>query len=236
MNNTGNNCGTVNPGTANAGPAVLTDFDDTAAAQNVAELLLNRFGHPSWHEVRQRFRNGQVTLKEYQEITFRDIQAGPSAMVEYVKENANFRPHFRELWHYCQDRGIPMAIVSQGLDFYIEALLEKEGITGMPVYAVDTRFTPQGITYHYNYTHPDREELGNSKGVVVDRYRQKGHYIFFAGDGTSDFEAAEHADVVFAHRTLARHCSEQNIPYREFKDFEDMFRAVREFSQNGTNP
>ena len=238
MTNTGNNCETANPGTPNSqtyhsGPAVLTDFDDTAAAQNVAELLLQRFGHPSWQDVRQRFRDGLVTLKEYQEITFRDIQATAPAMGQYVKENANFRPHFRELWHYCQDNSIPMAIVSQGLDFYIEALLEKEGLTGVPVYAVNTRFTPQGITYQYNHTYPGKEELGNSKGVVVDQFRRQGHYVFFAGDGSSDFEAAERADMVFAHRTLARQCSEGNIPFREFKDFEDMFQAVRSFSQNG---
>ena len=49
-------------------------------------------------------------------------------------------------------------------------------------------------------------------------------------------EAAEHADVVFAHRTLARHCTEQNIPFRDFKDFEDMYRAVRDYSQNGPKP
>ena len=237
MKPTGNNYGTASSEALNRGnpsPAVLTDFDDTAAAQNVAELLLNRFGHPSWQDVRQRFRDGQVTLKEYQEITFRDILAGPQEMGVYVKENANFRPHFRELWDFCQDQGIPMAIVSQGLDFYIEALLEKEGLTGVPVYAVNTRFTPQGITYQYDYIVPGKEKLGNSKGLVVDQYRQKGHYIFFAGDGSSDFEAAEHADVVFAHRTLARHCTEQNIPFRDFKDFEDMYRAVREYSLNGT--
>lgn len=219
-----------------SGPAVLTDFDDTAAAQNVAELLLQQFGHPSWEDVRQRFRDGQLTLKEYQEITFRDIEADAPAMAQYVNENANFRPHFRELWHYCRDNGIPMAIVSQGLDFYIEALLDKEGLTGVPVYAVNTRFTPQGITYQYNYTHPGKEELGNSKGLVVDQFRRRGHYVFFAGDGSSDFEAAERADVVFAHRTLARHCSDQNIPFREFKDFEDMFQAVRSYSQNGSKP
>ena len=235
MKPTGNNCETDNSGIFDSGAAVLTDFDDTAAAQNVAELLLDRFGHPNWHEVRQRFRDGQITLKEYQEITFREIQAGPEEMGRYVKDNANFRPHFRELWHYCRDQGIPMAIVSQGLDFYIDALLEKEGLTGVPVYAVNTRFTPQGITYQYDYTHPGREELGNSKGLVVDRFRQKGHHVFFAGDGSSDFEAAEHADVVFAHRALARHCKEQNIPFRDFKDFEEMHRAVREYSQNGTN-
>ena len=46
--------------------AVLTDFDDTAAYQNVAELLLNRFGDSSWMDIRARFRSGELTLKEYQ--------------------------------------------------------------------------------------------------------------------------------------------------------------------------
>jgi 2-hydroxy-3-keto-5-methylthiopentenyl-1-phosphate phosphatase len=234
MKPTGNNYETANIVPAKSVPAVLTDFDDTAAAQNVAELLLNRFGHPSWQDVRQRFRDGELNLKEYQEITFRDIQASRSDMGKYVQENANFRPHFQELWRYCQDQGIPMAIVSQGLDFYIEALLEKEGLTGVPVYAVDTQFTPQGITYQYNYTRPGNEEAGNSKGVVVDSFLQQGHYIFFAGDGASDFEAAERADVVFAHQTLARQCAEENIAFQEFKDFGDMHKAVREFSKNGT--
>ena len=73
----------ANPETVNRRrPAVLTDFDDTAAAQNVAELLLHRFGHPSWTEVRERFRAGELSLKDYQEITFlrmaadRDAHAG----------------------------------------------------------------------------------------------------------------------------------------------------------------
>ena len=38
--------------------AVLTDFDDTAAHQNVAELLLNRFGDSSLMDIRSRFRSG----------------------------------------------------------------------------------------------------------------------------------------------------------------------------------
>ena len=58
-------------------PAVLSDFDDTAAEQNVAELLLERFGHDSWRDVRNSFREGQLTLKEYQEITFRNISCRP---------------------------------------------------------------------------------------------------------------------------------------------------------------
>ena len=104
-------------------PAVLTDFDDTAAVQNVAEMLLTKFGDPTWHDVRQRFRDKELTLNEYQEVTFRNIQADRATMQDYVKQNASLRPYFKEMWHYCRESQVPLAVVSQGLDFYIEALL-----------------------------------------------------------------------------------------------------------------
>ncbi|MFQ6028011.1 MAG: MtnX-like HAD-IB family phosphatase [Dehalococcoidia bacterium] len=209
-------------------PAVLTDFDDTAAAQNVAEMLLHRFGDPNWQQVRDRFRSGELTLKEYQEITFQEIQADRAAMQGYVKENANLRPYFGELRQHCRERGIPLAIVSQGLDFYIEALLEKEGFPEVPIYSVNTEFTPQGIAYYYHHANPGQERLGNSKGKIVDQYRDQGHQVFYVGDGRSDFEAAERADVVFAHSILAEECQRQNIPFHPFTDFGDVLAALRE--------
>ena len=136
---------------SNPRPAVLTDFDDTAAVQNVAEMLLTKFGDPTWQDVRRRFREGEFTLNQYQEITFRNIQAGRATMQGYVKQNASLRPYFKEMWRYCQDRQVPLAVVSQGLDFYIEALLEKEGCGSVPVHAVNTRFDAQGINYEYRY-------------------------------------------------------------------------------------
>ena len=218
-----------NFGSDNRRPAVLVDFDDTAAAQNVAEMLLSRFGHPTWQDVRERFRASELTLNEYQEITFRNIQADLPTMQGYVKDHASLRPYFKELWNYCQAQDIPMAIVSQGLDFYIQALLQKEGVAEVPVYSVNTEFTPQGITYQYRYTRPGEERRGNSKGLLVDQFRERGHYVFYAGDGISDFEAASRADLLFAHRTLAQECDRNNIPFRLFTDFQDMLLAVQEY-------
>ena len=222
-------------------PAVLTDFDDTAAAQNVAELLLDRFGDPDWKNVRQSFRDGYMDLKEYQEITFRNIQADRATMRSYVKENASLRPYFKELWHFCLSNNIPMAVVSQGLDFYIEALLEKEGVARVPVYAVDTEFHDGSISYHYNHAYPGKEAQGNSKGFVVESFQEQGCHVFFAGDGRSDLEAARVADVLFAHSSLAKFCDDEGISYHPFGDFSGMLLSVREFTQNchgvdGRNP
>ena len=217
-------------------PAVLIDFDDTAAEQNVAGLLLERFGDPTWQAVQDRFRAGELTLKEYQEITFSNIRADRAVMQDYVKEHANLRPYFKEVWGFCLAHGMPMAIVSQGLDFYIRALLDKEGLPQVPVYAVNTQFSPRGITYRYHYSRPGQERGGNSKGLVVERYKEQGHYIIYAGDGRSDLEAAPKADMLFAHRSLAEECRRQEIAYRPFLDFQDILLALWEFHLNGKGP
>ena len=213
-------------------PALLTDFDDTAAVQNVAELLLNRFGASAWTDVRQQFRDGKLSLKEYQEITFREIQADRPAMQHYVKEHAALRPWFSELYQFCRSRDIPLAVVSQGLDFYISALLERDGFSDVPIYAVDTSFEGGRISYHYNHVYPGRESQGNSKAFVVETFQRRGYYVVFAGDGASDLEASRQADMVFAHRTLARYCDEEGIPYQPFQDFKPILLAVRQLHLN----
>ena len=215
-------------------PAFLTDFDDTAAAQNVAELLLNRFGDPTWTDVRQRFRDGELNLKEYQEITFRNIRADRSAMQHHVRENARLRPYFGELYRFCRGHGIPLAVVSQGLDFYISALLERDGFGDVPIYAVNTTFQQGQISYHYHHAYPGKESQGNSKALVVERFQRQGYYVIFAGDGASDQEASVQADLVFAHRTLARFCKEQGIEFKPFEDFESILLTVREIHLNGS--
>ena len=229
MNSTGSNSAN-----AKGGPAVLTDFDDTAAVENVAELLLNRFADPSWQDVRRRFRDGEFTLKEYQEIAFNSIHASRSDMAEYVRDNAHLRPYFGELWDYCREWDVPMVVVSAGLDFYVEALIEGNGLTQVPVYAVDTDFTPAGISYEYRFVRPGMERMGNSKGLIVDQFREQGHYIIYIGDGMSDFEAAERADLVFAHRSLAEECARTGIPFRHFEDFRDVLAAVQDYVNIGT--
>ncbi len=219
------------PGLDRRLPAVLTDFDDTAAAQNVAELLLHEFGHPTWTDVRERFRAGELSLKDYQEATFLRMRAGKNAMQSYVRANANFRPHFTELSEYCQANSIPMCIISQGLDFYIQALLDGCGKSGMPVYAVATEFDKQGrvCAYRYDFAYPDAPHLGNSKALIVRRFQEQGHHVFFMGDGRSDFEAGEVADTVFAHRQMAAMCDEAGIEFAPFTDFAPVLEAVQRY-------
>ena len=54
----------------------------------------------------------------------------------------------------------------------------------------------------------------------------------------SDLEASRQADLVFAHRTLARFCDDEGIAYQPFQDFRSILLAVRELhlNVNGARP
>lgn len=209
--------------------AVLCDFDDTTAEQNVAELILEHFATDGWRALKKQFRAGQLSLRQYQEAAFRTTGATRQALQQVVVTKANTRPHFHDLYRYCQERDIPLAIVTHGLDFYVEALLRKEGLEGIPYYAVGTRFGPQGIQYTYSYTDGQCSgDWGNCKCAVLQLYRRQGYGIAYVGDGRSDFCPASTADLVFARSHLLEHCRKNGIPCVEFQDFGDVLRVLKD--------
>ena len=217
-------------------PAVLCDFDDTTAVENVAELVLEHFSSDgTWAQLRQQFRDKTITFTEYQEGAFRRATASREAMQALVKAKATLRPQFKELWQYCQPRGIPLAIVTVGLDFYVDALLEREGLAEVPRHAVSTTFSPQGITFEYPnpcdgsggpYRDVCATDWGNCKCRVLLEHRKMGYGIFYVGDGRSDFCPASLADRVFAHSSLAQLCRENRVPFSQFTDFGDVISGL----------
>ena len=203
-------------------PAILCDFDDTVTVQNVAELLLRRFSDGRWEDLRRQTRERLITFREYQELAFRNIGASREEMSAYVCEQAVLRPGLRELWQYSRATSIPLAVATLGLDFYVGAVLEREGLSEVPTYAVKTTFTSQGIEYNYPYARKDCTRWGTCKCSVLESYRGRGYSIIFVGDGVSDFCPASRADLVFARSHLASQCHEAGIPYLEFEGFQNI--------------
>jgi len=208
--------------------AVLSDFDDTAAIENVAELLMERFGGSEWRGLREQFHSGRFTLREYQEAAFSIAQASRDKMTALVQEKATLRPHFKELHAYCRQHDIPLAIVSNGLDFYVDALLQREGLGDVPYYTVCTRFSSNGIEFSYPYAVEGCGDFGNCKCKVLERYRSEGRKVLYVGDGRSDFCASTAADLVFARSDLLVCCRKYGIAHVPFQDFSDVLTILKE--------
>ncbi len=206
--------------------AILCDFDDTAAQQNVAHLVLDRFANNDWRKLQQQFQEGTIRAKDYFEWPFASVTASREAMQRHVRDNGRLRDGFVELAHYCREHGVELAIVTHGLDFYVEALLEQAGLDWLPTYAVHAHFNDSGIQYEYKYAREGCLEYGNCKCSIVDRYRGNGRQVLYVGDGISDLCPARRADLVFARARLLKECQEQGLPHIELRDFNDVIAEL----------
>lgn len=211
--------------------ALLVDFDETACEQNVAELLLARFCDDGWQDLRRAFREGRITLRQYQETAFRRVRATPEEMAEAVRASARLRPGWAGLVAWARRHRIPLAVVTNGLGFYARALLEPYLRQGVALYAVEAHFEPHGVRYEYPYEEPGRPcwGYGNCKCRVLELYRREGRRVVYIGDSArSDLCPALAADLRFARASLREHLLRERIPHHEFADFHAVVKALRE--------
>ena len=207
--------------------AILVDFDDTAAQQNVAETLLKEFGGDGWQGFRESFRNGTMNLRHYQEKAFNQIDTPLEQMRNALAKLAWLRPGFEELNNYCQANEIQLFIVTNGLEFYVDALLQEAKLRSIPSYSVGVSGTPRNLEYSYPYATEECWEWGNCKCKVLFEHRNGGTNIVYIGDGRSDLCAARQADFVFARSTLLERCIELGLPHQEFNDFHDVLARFK---------
>ncbi|MBM3957162.1 MAG: HAD-IB family phosphatase [Gemmatimonadetes bacterium] len=204
-------------------PAVVCDFDDTAAAVNVARMLLARFGTSETARHERDFLAGRTSFRVYQERAFRSVEASLDEMAAHAAGHATLRPGLAESVEAARRAGCPFAIVSSGLDFYVSAVLARHGLSDVPVVAVGTRRpAARGAPIRYDYPcgrDSCRGDWGVCKCAAIETARRNGGQVVFVGDGLrSDACAAEKASKVFARRLLLEHCRRNGIPATPFED------------------
>ena len=222
--------------------SISVDFDETAATANVARLLLDRFSNAKVKDVEAAHRDlGETTFRDYQELAFNAVDATIAEMAEYVKKNASLRPGFTELIDACNANGHDLKIVSAGVDFYIQALLDGNGLGHIPIVAVAARerCAPQG-PFRYDYPR-SRDDCDPSWGVckcaALDDAQEAGMQTVFVGDGPrGDACAAARADFVFARGRLLRYCRQNDITATPFETFGPVVDFVKEHSQRAQGP
>jgi 2-hydroxy-3-keto-5-methylthiopentenyl-1-phosphate phosphatase len=211
-------------------PLVLLDFDGTLAETNVAVTLLERFSPeamPSFHAISRLFHAGRLTLREAwdrQAALFRAEDRKP--MEEFVRTHVRLRPGARELLELLRAHSVPTAVVSGGFDFYIRALLEREGIS-LPVYSDIAAPRASGpVEVLHPHGNPECLRCGICKARFVRDGQQQGRRVVYVGDGATDEYAAETADIVFARRRLVELCTAAGIPFYPFEDLHPVRREM----------
>jgi 2-hydroxy-3-keto-5-methylthiopentenyl-1-phosphate phosphatase len=211
--------------------AVLSDFDGTITEIDTAVIVFNKFINGNWRIFNEQLDRGEITLEQCMREQFSMIKAPKSVILNEKELNISFRPGFEELVYFCKDNQVPFEIVSAGLDFVINHLLEGRGLDGKTkVSAVRTRFTGDGIEMDSLELH-DRHSI-DFKDDLVNYYKYKGYFVLFIGDGMSDKGAVRSADYVFVIKgsRLAEFCKKEGINHQEMSDFQEVIARIKEMN------
>jgi 2-hydroxy-3-keto-5-methylthiopentenyl-1-phosphate phosphatase len=211
--------------------AVQLDFDGTVTQEDVSFLLLDTYVGSIWREHLKEYTEGRIPVGTFNKRVFGMVKAGRKAMTELVlnSDRVRIRPGFPEFLDYCRRQGIKTVIVSNGLLFYIEAILDKLGINGVEVYAARNRFSPDGMKVEY--IGPDGAEMEvGFKEAYTGLLEKEGYDIIYVGNGASDIFAARRARHVFAVDELLQRCLKEQVLCTPFTDFFDVMRGLEVFT------
>ena len=210
--------------------AVQIDFDGTVTIEDVSFLLLDTYVGSVWREYLKEYTSSKIPVGTFNKKVFGMMKADRKTMTDLVltSERVKIRPGFRELIEYCAGRGFKIVIVSNGLQFYIEAILRSlgvDGVKGMEIYAAKNDFYPGGVSVAY--IGPDGKEVeAGFKEAYTEMLVKKGYRVIYIGNGDSDIYPARQAEHVFATDQLLKRCKAENVACIPFQDFFEVIKGL----------
>lgn len=209
--------------------SVFCDFDGTIISKDLGDEVFQHFGHiEPYHS---RLLAGELPIREYWRAVCATLS--PEVTQEKIREFAlevSVDPNFRSFAGYCRENGIPLTILSDGFDAYIKPVLERESLSGIPVYSnfLEFRAASPPVPHFPGASESCTCLCASCKRNLVLTQAQPESLIVYIGDGLSDTCAAEHADVIFAKKKLAAYCNRHRLPHYPFSNFFDILRVFRE--------
>ena len=206
---------------------VQCDFDGTVTIGDVSFLILDEFTGSGWRKEFDDYMQGKITVSRFNTRAFARVKASREELGRFVREKAVVRPGLQDLISVCRDKGYRFVIVSNGMAFYIEAILEMIGLKGIEFVAGRAEFSPQGMRAWY--PGPDGMPLEDGfKEAWTAYFLSQGYRLVYIGNGASDFAPARRCSHVFAIDNLEAECRKAGVGHAPFKDLYDVARALRE--------
>ena len=205
---------------------IQCDFDGTITRNNLSVLLRQNFARGDWEKTEADYLRGYLAVEQSNRLQYSLITESKEKLQEFARQHVEVRPGFVEFAKYCHETGIPLVIVSSGLDFYIETVLIEIGMQNLELHCGQTAFGKDGIVV--SYADPEGNIINEGfKKRYLNWLKKRDNDITYIGDGLSDLEAARNADHVFATDHLLRLLNTDSVACSAFSDFCELLYQIR---------
>lgn len=173
-----------------------------------------------WASYENDLQGRRVTLRDVLAAQTRFVRGSLDDADALVARRARVDPSFVDFARRCERKGIPLTVLSSGIQPLIERALAREDLGDVPVVANDVVPSSDG----WEMVFRDDSDNGHDKASAVRALQAQGYRVIFAGDSHSDFDAALAADVRYAKRgdPLERFLKQRDAIYKPFTTFAEI--------------
>ena len=215
---------------------LFVDFDGTVTMKDVGDSIFETFLDPpllsqGWHaDIIEEWKAGRISSHECLTRACARTKVTKKELDKHL-DAFTLTAGFIETIDHCRRNGIPLTILSDGLDYYIEYVLGRHGIFDIPIKANHLVFDNGFLAVEFPYEAMGCGRCGNCKRWHLDTLTADGETIVYVGDGYSDRYAVRSADVLFARGDLIEYCGKYGIEFRKYTDFFDIVRYLEHGSR-----
>lgn len=209
---------------------VFTDFDGTITATESLEAVFRKFLPGRWEPVKEELRAGRTTLREGVSGLIESIPSARYPEVLRFVSEMPIRGGFDDFLSFLEEREIPLIIVSGGIRGMVEVKLRDYLHRLHAIIAVDV--DTNGAFLKVDHRYAGETELVD-KRRVIDGFNADTRVVI--GDGITDYNMAQHAELVFARQPLAGFLEGLGIAYRNWEDFLDVKSQMEKWLVSESN-
>jgi len=201
---------------------VFCDFDGTVSTVDTTDRVLSRLALSAWEDLEADWLAGRMDAAACMRGQIALVQ-GADADLDSVLDEIELDPGFTDFAAWCASSGVPLTIVSDGVDYFIRRILARRGLGGLPIVA--NRLA--GRTGERRLEQPHRREgcaagSGVCKCDVATGSAVPDRLMVYVGDGRSDFCVSQRADLLFAKDALADYAAGRGQPHQVYETFHDI--------------
>lgn len=210
-------------------PVIICDFDGTITKNDNIIAIMKKFAPPEWNALKDGVLSQKISIKEGVGRMFSLLPSSQrSEITEFILADAKIREGFAEFVAYTKEAGIPLYVVSGGMDFFVKPILQGL-VPEDHIYCNEADFS--GSHIHIKWPNSCDEHCTNECGCCkpsIVRHIAPGQEMIVIGDSVTDLEAAKLASFVIARDLLLQKSEELGLPHKPFETFWDVIDHVKE--------
>lgn len=210
-------------------PVIFCDFDGTVTKKDNIVSIMKQFAPAEWEGWKDQVLSRSVSIQEGVGNMFGLLPSSlKQEITSFVLENVEIREGFSEFVQYTEKQGIPLYIVSGGMDFFVKPILAPfDSIAG--VFCNEADFSGEKIKIQWPHSCDQKctnQNCGCCKPAIIRQISGADTHSIVIGDSVTDLEAAKISDTVIARDYLAAECGKCSIPFQPFDTFYDCINIL----------